>query len=434
MNAAPASRRALILAAPGSGSGKTVLQLALLRALSNAGVHISAAKAGPDFIDPGFHTLACGEASVNLDPWAMPERRIQNLISRQNGDHLLIEAMMGLYDGAADGTGSAADLAMMIGAPVLLVVDAAKQSHSVAALVRGFRDHRQGLNLCGVIFNKVGSERHEAMLEAALDEIDVPVFGAVPRSPDLALPERHLGLVLAGELEAPEAFIEQAAALVTECCNLDAIQQQFGGIGMPETEAPQLPPLGNRIAIARDAAFAFAYPHLIDDWREQGSELSFFSPLENEAPDASCDAVFLPGGYPELYPGRLAAAEKFKAGLKAARDRNCLIYGECGGYMVLGEGLIDADGSAHEMTGLLKLDTSFSQRKLHLGYRRLTATGFVLGDALVAHEFHYTTAVREEGEPLFHAHDALGTALGTAGLRAGQVMGSYMHVIDRRQA
>jgi cobyrinic acid a,c-diamide synthase len=423
--------RGLVLAAPNSGSGKTVLTLALLRALKDRGIAIRAAKAGPDFIDPGFHGVSCGLPSVNLDPWAMGANRLRGLARAQGGTHLLIEAMMGLFDGAADGSGSAADLAVTLGASVVLVVDAARQSHSVAALVRGFRDHRPGLNFAGVILNKTGGARHETMLKDALDQIGVRVFGCMPRSGDLVLPERHLGLVQASEHHAMDEFVVNAAKSAASHIDIDGLIQAFEVLIQDEFPMSRLPPPGQRVAIARDAAFTFAYTHQLDDWRAQGAELMFFSPLANEAAPENADAIYLSGGYPELHAGQLSAANRFREGLVRAAARGVFVYGECGGYMVLGEGLEGADGERHAMAGLLKLETSFARRRLHLGYRRASAgQGFPLGQMLTAHEFHYSSAITEEGEPLFTASDALGAELGRQGLRNGSVMGSYLHVID----
>lgn len=425
-----ALKMGLLIAAPSSGSGKTVLTLALLRALKDKGLDIASAKAGPDYIDPAFHALASGYSSVNLDPWAMTPPRFASLAQRQEGTHLLIEGMMGLYDGAADGSGSAAELSKALGVPIVLIIDAAKQSHSIAALVRGFRDHDDKVKLAGVILNKVGSARHKKMLCDALKQINVDVLGVIPRDDSFVLPERHLGLVQAGETQDIEAFIKLAAATLSKTCDLEKIADCFLAIKQRKRQGAQLPPLGQEIAIAQDKAFSFIYPHLLDDWRKQGASLSFFSPLANEAPQTGVDAIYLPGGYPELYAGQLASADDFKFALGIARDRETLIYGECGGYMVLGEGIVDADGKRHAMTGLLNLETSFHTRKLHLGYRDLQAQDFVFGKHLKAHEFHYTSAVKEEGVPLFQATDALGTDLGNAGLRDQNVMGSYMHIID----
>jgi len=420
----------LMIAAPSSGSGKTVLTLGLLRALKNQGFKISPAKAGPDYIDPAFHEIASAKQSVNLDPWAMSEPRLQSLANAQSGSHLLVEAMMGLYDGAADGSGSAAQLAKQLDIPVVLVVDAAKQSHSIAALVRGFKDHDADIQFAGVILNKVGSPRHEVMLREALKAIGVTVFGAVPRSEKFALPERHLGLVQAGEIKDIENFIEGAATLISEHCDLAALTQVFSSVQQSKGSATKVPPLGQRIAIAQDEAFAFCYPHLLKDWREQGAELFFFSPLKDEVPDTNADAIYLPGGYPELHLETLTNAEQFKQAMYAAKEKGVLIYGECGGYMVLGQGIIDKDCKPYPMCGLLKLETSFEKRRLHLGYRKLTASSFILGDQLMGHEFHYTSAMREEGERLFEVQDAIGENLESQGLRDGNVMGSYFHVID----
>jgi cobyrinic acid a,c-diamide synthase len=424
----------LLVAAPASGSGKTVLTLALLRALRDRGCAVSAAKAGPDYIDPAFHAAATGGPATNLDPFAMRPDLVRALAAETGGEALVVEGMMGLFDGAADGSGSSADLAVLLGLSVLLVVDCAKTSHSVAALVRGFRDHRPELGLAGLLLNRVGSARHEAMLRDALAPLGVPVLGAIPRDPALVLPERHLGLVQAGEHGALEGFIAGAAARIADLCDIEAIERLARRRPMPSPDVARLPPLGQRIAVARDEAFAFAYPHLLGGWRRAGADLLFFSPLGDEAPDENADAVFLPGGYPELHAGRLSAATRFASGLKRQAAKGAAIYGECGGYMVLGRGLVDAAGERHAMTGLLPLETSFAARRLHLGYRRASPLGtFPFAGEVVAHEFHYATILSEgPALPLFQIEDALGADLGLAGLREGRVAGSFLHVIDRQ--
>lgn len=430
----PRFAKGIVLAAPSSGAGKTTITLALLKALSLRGIAVSSAKVGPDYIDPAFHAAASGSACINLDPYAMRAGLIKALAARQAADTelLLVEGVMGLFDGAADGTGSTADLAAMLGLPVVLVIDAAKQTQSVAALVRGFRHHRDDTNVAGVILNRIGSPRHAAMIEKALAEIAMPVLGAVPRSDCLTLPERHLGLVQAGEHGDLERFLDDAAAHVGAHVDLDALAR----LAKPVAPAPatsRLQPLGQRIAVARDIAFAFSYPHLLDGWQARGAELSFFSPLADEPPDTNADAVFLPGGYPELHGATLAEASTFRQGMQAAATKGTLIYGECGGYMTLGDGLIDAKGTRHAMLGLLPLETSFAVKKLHLGYRRLTPfTDLPFPGGVAAHEFHYASVVREgAAERLFSACDALGQPLSDMGLLRGRVMGSFAHVIDR---
>lgn len=417
----------LILAAPASGSGKTVLTLGLLRALRQRGMSVRGAKSGPDYIDPRFHEAATGRPCVNLDAWAMTPPRLRSLAATD--DLLLIEGAMGLFDGAADGRGSTADLAAILGVPVVLIVDAGRMGQSAGPLVSGFATANPAVRVAGVILNRVGSDRHVTMLTGAVVATGLPVLGAVPRAEALSHPSRHLGLVQAEERPDLEAYLEAAAGLVARHVDLDALLALFAPLPSGEAARP-IPPLGQRIAIARDAAFGFLYPHLVQDWRGAGSELTFFSPLEDEAvPEA--DAVFLPGGYPELHAGRLAAASTFMQSLRNS-VHNADIYGECGGYMVLGERLVDADGTPHRMAGLLPLETSFATPRRHLGYRRARIGAGPLAGTWAGHEFHYATTLRAEGEPFAtDIKDALGDDQGPAGLRRGRVAGSFLHLIDR---
>lgn len=429
--------KGILVAAPHSRSGKTTLTLGILRALSDMGETIMPAKAGPDFIDPQFHAAATGRECVNLDPWAMRPELVSALASRavSGGGTLIVEAAMGLFDGAADGSGSAADLASMLRLPVILVIDSSRQSHSVAALARGFRDHRTDVLLSGLIFNRVGSARHEAMLRAAVEPLGIPVVGAVRRDDRLALPERHLGLVQAREHEGLEAFIVQAAEIVRQSIDLGKLMRLANSVpqGAAAAAVPRIAPLGQHIAVARDDAFAFCYPHLLSGWRRQQAEISFFSPLAGEAPDGRADAIYLPGGYPELHAGVLAAAEKCHSAIQTAAKAGKIIYGECGGYMTLGEGLVDAEGNRHKMFGLLPLETSFAETKRHLGYRQIKALhGSPFSGNYRGHEFHYAPIVSEgQADRLFSVADALGETLGEVGLRRGSVCGSFMHLIDR---
>lgn len=360
---------------------------------------------------------------------------------------------MGLFDGAivADGAndGSTAALARCTGWPVVLVVDAGAQAASAAAVVKGFHDFRTDVAVAACVFNRVGGPRHAKILIDACRRAlpEVPVLGCLPSVDGLALPERHLGLVQAAEHPHLENFLDAAAALVAEHLDVAALVKLAGPLTVagrknapPNSPSipPPIPPLGQRIAVAQDNAFRFSYPLVIDGWRAAGAEVVAFSPLADQAPDAAADAVYLPGGYPELAAGRLAAAQNFLAGLRAAAGRGAALYGECGGYMVLGRGLVDADGNRHAMAGLLPLETSFARPKLHLGYRRATVLNAgplgAAGARYRGHEFHYAaTASEGPGERLFEAADAESTTLGAAGLRAGNVIGSFIHLIDREQ-
>ena len=430
-----------IVAAPASGSGKTVLTLALLRAFARRGTRVASFKVGPDYIDPSYHAAASGRPCRNLDLWAMRETTFAGIArdAATGADLLVGEGVMGLYDGALDGSGSTADVARRLGLPVVLVVDVKGQGASVAALVRGFRDHRSDIALAGVLLNRVGSESHRAILRAALEGI-VPVVGMMPRDERLSLPERHLGLVQAMERPRLESFLDSAADLVARHVDLESLAglARLPAFGMPESAGIPLPPLGQRIAVACDTAFAFVYPAVLDGWRRAGAEILPFSPLADEAPDAAADAVYLPGGYPELHAAQLEANDRFLSGLRAAAGRSAAIFGECGGFMVLGEELIDAEGEHHRMAGLLPVATSIGAPRLHLGYRRFTLAhdgplGHA-GQAFRGHEFHYARLVRQRGTPLFHATDAAGRYFGPFGAVVGRVAGSFLHLIDRETA
>ena len=434
----------LVIAAPASGSGKTLLTLGLLRQLRRRGLAVAAAKAGPDFIDPSFHAAASGRPCLNLDLWAMREETVAAAVGELEAaaDIVLCEGAMGLFDGTgADGEqGSTAALAKAVGWPVILAVDARGQGASAAALIGGFLRHWGDLPIAGVVFNRVAGERHAALLAAAVARHlpQLCCLGALPADPALDLPSRHLGLVPAGEVNEAGALVEHAADKVGASLDIDRLL----GLARPSTLPPvaaasPLPPLGRHVAVARDDAFAFLYPAILEGWRRQGAVLSFFSPLSDEPPEKAADAVFLPGGYPELHAARLAAAQRFLAGLRRVAAQGRTVYGECGGYMVLGERLVDAEGRAHAMAGLLPLTTSFAERRRHLGYRAVEhlAAGPLgpAGAGWRGHEFHYASVLHEGGaDSLFRASDAAGRELGPVGLRRGKVAGSFVHLIDRR--
>ena len=434
-----------VIAAPSSGSGKTTITLGLLRYFARTNVPVSSFQVGPDYIDPGFHTAAGGRYCLNLDGWAMRKETLNALYAQvaAYSEIVLGEGVMGLFDGArgasGDRDGSTADIARRLGLPVILVVDAGAQAQSAAATVHGFATYRDDTKIAGVIFNRVGSARHTDMLKDAMASSGIPVLGCMPRTADVSIPDRHLGLVQASEMAALESFLDRAADLVAGHIDLPLLRQVLGPSDARRSGAhPQpVPPIGRNIAVAADEAFQFCYRHVIDGWRAADTEVSLFSPLSDQPPSADADAVYLPGGYPELHASRLSANPTFLSGLQDAAARGAAIYGECGGFMVLGQALTDADGHRHPMAGLLPVETSFADRKLHLGYRDATlAANTPLGTAgarFGAHEFHYASIViQDTAEPLFQVSDAAGTDLGTAGLRRDNVMGSFIHLIDRR--
>ncbi len=433
--------RGLIIAAPHSGAGKTTVTLAILAALTRRGLAVRAAKAGPDYIDPAFHAAALGRPSVNLDSWAMSGALLDALAAQtaDGADILVIEGVMGLFDGAAGTTGkrgATAEIAAHFGLPVVLVLDVSRQAQSAAAVVRGFAEHDPAVQIAGVILNRVASERHRALVAGAIEAIGIPVLGSVPREAELALPERHLGLVQAGEHADLAGLIDRLVAVAARHIDLNAVFIAAAPLALKagrSNRSPALPPPGQRIALASDQAFSFVYPHLMSAWRGAGAEIIPFSPIANEPPPEQADSCWLPGGYPELHAEKLAAADRFVSGLQRfAQTRP--VHGECGGYMVLGASLEDAAGKSHAMAGLLGHATSFAKRKLHLGYR----TAQLLADSALGkkgtivrgHEFHYTSLTAAGDDASFaDMSDGEGKPLGKAGGRRGQVSGTFFHAI-----
>lgn len=427
--------RSFIVGAARSGSGKTSVAIGLMRALTRRGLSVRGAKSGPDYIDPGFHAAATGLPGVNLDSWAMPPGLLGHLASEQaKGDVLVIESAMGLFDGVPSDpgrSGAAADLARAWGVPVLLVLDVSGQSQTAAAIARGFAMHDPEVRIGGVVLNRVASERHERLCRAAVEAIGVPVVGAVHRNSDMALPERHLGLVQAREHGALASFIERLADVMEASIDLDAVLGLAAPLQAGGRASAALQPPGQRVALADDAAFGFMYPHVLRHWRAAGAEILPFSPLLDEAPDPSCDSCWLPGGYPELHAGQIASAARFLGGL---RSFGGTVHGECGGFMVLGRAIEDADGVTHPMAGLLGHVTSYARRRMNLGYRQARLmTDSPLGPAgagVRGHEFHYSRLVEPGGDPaLAELSDGAGRPLGPSGSRRGRVSGTFFHAI-----
>jgi len=433
--------KGLLVSAPSSGTGKTTVMLGLLRALCDDGLKVQPFKSGPDYIDPAFHRAATGRASFNLDTWAMGDGLLDAIAAQAAGaDICIAEGSMGLYDGVAtrgqSGFGSSAETARRMGWPVVLVLDVGGQAQSAAATALGFREYMPDLPFAGVILNRVASPRHDRLTRLGMERAGLPVLGVLPRRGDLTLPERHLGLIQAVEHPDLDAAIAGYAEFLRAHVDLDAIRAAAKGLALPAASELPKPP-AQRIALAQDAAFSFTYPHLLEGWRAAGAEILPFSPLADQAPDADADLVWLPGGYPELHAGRLAAADTFRKGLKTHAETRP-VHGECGGYMALGEALIDKDGTRHQMAGLLGLVTSYEKRKFHLGYRRATLQaplpGHAPGTALRGHEFHYSTILDQPDAPLAQVADADGNPVPETGSHRGHVSGTFFHLITAEGA
>ena len=313
--------RGLIISAPASGAGKTMVMLGLLSAFRARGLTIQPFKNGPDYIDPAFHAVASGRSSLNLDSWAMSRERLAGLIgSHTDVDLMIAEGSMGLFDGVASkgeaGNGASADLAALTGWPVILVLDVSGQAQSAAAIAHGFATFSPNVRLAGVILNRVASPHHEALIRKGMTEAGLRVLGALPRRQSVALPERHLGLVQAEEQPQLAALVEELGEFIGTHVDLEQIHTLATGTLDHDVPPIAIAPPGQRIALARDAAFSFIYPHLLEGWRRAGAEIALFSPLADEAPDPEADACWLPGGYPELHAGRLAAATYFREKLR----------------------------------------------------------------------------------------------------------------------
>jgi cobyrinic acid a,c-diamide synthase len=434
------SVRGIIVSAPRSSSGKTLVTLGLLGAFRRKGVAVRAAKSGPDYIDPAFHAAATGAQGMNLDTWAMSSPLVDALIAdtTRGAEVLVIEGAMGLFDGVPGTpgrTGAASDIAERLGLPVLLILDVSGQSQSAAAVAAGFASFHPGVRVGGVVLNKLGSERHRSLIADALLPLRIPVLGAIPRDETLVLPERHLGLVQASEHANLTTRLERFAEMAARHLDLDAILAIAAPLGDTASAPAPLKPPGQRIALASDAAFSFVYAHVLNGWRRAGAEIVPFSPLRDESPAHDCDVCWLPGGYPELHASQLAAARRFKDGLSKFAETHA-VHGECGGYMVLGEGLEDAKGIRHAMSGLLGHATSFAKRKLHLGYRQArllvdTPIG-AAGDVVRGHEFHHASIIAKgEDGPFVDVTDAQGRPVTETGSRRGRVSGTFFHVIAR---
>lgn len=430
----------LLISAPNSGAGKTTIMLGLLRALRERGLSVQPFKSGPDYIDPAFHLAAAGRPSYNLDSWAMSDTLMQEIAQQsKEADIILAEGSMGLFDGVAQkgafGYGSTAETARFFNWPIILVLDIKGQAQSAAATALGFASYQKNLPFAGVILNRVASPRHERLTRLGMEQAGIEVLGVLPRRGDLALPERHLGLIQAVEHPDLNKAIGDYASFIAENVDINRIIE----LGKAKTISNPLsgasaPPPGQHIALARDEAFSFTYPHLLSHWREHGAQISYFSPLANEPPNSDADVIWLAGGYPELHADRLASADKCFAAIRLhAKTRP--VHGECGGYMVLGKSLIDKNGTAHKMLGLLGLVTSYEKRKFHLGYRKATAICntklFTKNSSWRGHEFHYSQILSQPDDPLFTVIDASGDAVQETGSVRGHVTGTFFHLIAK---
>lgn len=425
----------LLVAGTHSGVGKTTLVMGLMRALRRRGLRVAPFKVGPDYLDPGFHAAACGRSSTCLDTWMLGVEGVRSSFARgcRDADIAIVEGMMGLHDGASstDRGGSSAEVAGLLQLPTLLVLDGGGMARSAGAVALGFRAFDARVPLVGVAANRVSGEGHAAYLRPALErEAGLPLLGWLPPRANLAVPERHLGLVLPLEREGLDALADRLACEVEAHFDLDRLLALARNA--PPLSLPPLPPAGPRavtarIAVAQDAAFCFYYPDNLRLLEEAGAELVPFSPLRESLPPG-VGGVYLGGGYPELYAAELAANEPLRRNLRGRAESGGPVLAECGGFMYLCEELIDLEGKAFPMAGLLLGRCVMEPRLQAIGYREVALVRDTplgrRGEVARGHEFRHS---RYEGgadaeAPAFQAGDA------RLGIACGSVVASYVHL------
>ena len=423
----------LLVAAGSSGSGKTTFTLGLLRALKYRGLSVQSFKCGPDYIDPKFHELSSGSPSINLDLFMMSPEHVRAVYARhtQEADAVILEGVMGLYDGYVRMHGSSAAVAQAVGIPTVLLVDARSSAYSVGALLYGFKHFRQDTEVVGVVFNRVASENHYRFLREAAEDAGVIPLGYIPKTKLLEVPSRHLGLSLR-ELQELDALPEDVAALIEKHVDIDRLLEACIR-PRPALPAEELQPKpassGRKIAVARDEAFNFIYEENIRTLSLHG-EVSFFSPLKDE-PLPKCDLLYIPGGYPEFYLSELAQAERTRSSIAAYAASGGRVLAECGGMMYLCRAIRDEEGKAYPMCGVLDQEATMEGMRLRLGYRKLRLAGCEYR----GHEFHYSSIVPQEGgeatvgEQLTARDEVAPTLL----YRRGNVLAGYTHLYFAEQ-
>ena len=432
---------AVVIAGVRSGVGKTTIASGIMGALARRGLKVQPFKAGPDYIDPTYHGIACGVPSRNLDTWLLPHPVVAELFHRASGaaDIAVVEGVMGVFDGhsSLDEDGSTAELAKLLDAPVILIADAGKVARSVAAEVLGYQQFDPNLRIAGVILNGVGSERHLEFCQPQIEATTgLPVVGWLPRRDDLVQPERHLGLIPTVEGTVMSDWYDALNAQVEATIDIDAIARIAAGAGRPARGLAQVfpdepQPMRTAIAVARDRAFSFYYQDSLDLLEAWGAEVVPFSPLDDAELPAGVGGVYLGGGFPELFAEELSANASMLQSVRDAAGRGLPVYAECGGLMYLGRSLSDLDGQQFPMVGVIPVVSSMEGRRLHLGYREVSACGdgplLRSGEQVRGHEFHWSV-LQEPPDAASAAYQVVNQEGRPEGFRAGSVWASYIHV------
>ena len=430
----------VVIAGVRSGVGKTTIATGIMGALTRRGQLVQPFKAGPDYIDPSYHKLACGVPSRNLDTWLMPHQTVLELFQRAGSQRQIsiVEGVMGVFDGHSNLSeeGSTAELAKLLHAPVILVADASKVARSVAAEILGFQQFDPDLRIAGVILNGVGSPRHMEFCQPQIEATTgIPVLGYLPRRDELVQPERHLGLIPTVEGTVARHWYDTLIAQVEETIDLDRIVAIASGSKSAEVFTAAYPaephPKRARIAIAQDMAFSFYYQDSLDLLEAWGAELVPFSPLEDTSLPQGAGGIYLGGGFPEMFGAELAANKPMHEAIRKAVSDGVPVYAECGGLMYLGRSLDDLDGARHTMVGVIPAVSAMSHQRMTLGYREVESRRdgplMLQGQRVRGHEFHWST-LEEPPDPDQSVYKVVDQDNRADGFQVGSVWASYIHI------
>ena len=418
-----------VIAAPTSGSGKTTICRGLMALLTRKGMHVQPFKCGPDYIDTKFHAQVCHRPSYNLDTFMMTDQHVRNLYAThaQEADVCVVEGMMGMYDGYDRDKGSCAEIAKLLGLPVILVVNAQSAAYSMAPLLSGFMHFREDVKVAGVIFNKVGSPRHYEMLKQVCEDLQLPCFGYMPKQKDLEQSSRYLGLDFS-QMDGGDNLVDEIEKHVGWEALLEATKSELR-YEMEDNNSPFFffNSSFSHILVARnDDSFSFIYAEHLDILNRLG-KVSFFNPEENQMIPEDTDLLYLPGGYPEKHAEALVSAEQIRHSIKDYIERGGKALAECGGMIYLSQSII-SDDTSYEMAGVLPFSISMRKqdRKLSLGYRQFNYQG----QSLRGHEFHYTQFAPQPEMPksITQVYDAKGNEVPTPVFRYKNLISSYTHL------
>ncbi len=431
---------AIVIAGVRSGVGKTTIATGIMGALTRRGHSVQPFKAGPDYIDPSYHKLACGVPSRNLDTWLLPHPTVLELFQRASGrgDISVIEGVMGVFDGhsSLSEDGSTAELAKLLRTPVILVADASKVARSVAAEILGYQQFDPDLNIAGVILNGVGTPRHLEFCQPQIEATTgLPVLGYLPRRDDLVQPERHLGLIPTVEGTVARNWYDALIAQIEETIDIDrliVLANSAAGTKASDGAYPESPQAKRAvIAVAQDQAFSFYYQDSLDLLEAWGAELAPFSPLEEEKLPAGTSGIYLGGGFPEMFAKELSENKPMHLAIRDAVKRKTPVYAECGGLMYLGQSLSDLDGVQHQMTGVIPAVSRMSNERLTLGYREIEAVSdgplLTKGQKVRGHEFHWST-LDQQPDSNQSVYRVINQDSRAEGFQVGSVWASYIHV------